>query len=85
VLPSALLFLRRHSSLDNVVVPIPDILVLTPTLSPLPMSHLSTFFPDFRGCQSPSLIYPFTQQSYFFLIGGPKVHLSIDHGFNALN
>jgi hypothetical protein len=84
VLPSVLLFLRGHSCLDHVVIPISDILILTLTLSPLPMSLLSTFFPEFRGCQPRSLVHPLTQQSYLFLVGGPKVHLFVDHGFNAL-
>ena len=85
VLPSTLLFLRWHSRLDYIVIPISDIPILTLTLSPFPISLLSTFLPEFRGRQSPSLVYPFTQQSYLFLVGGPKVHLFVDHGFNALD
>lgn len=85
VLPSTLLFLCWHPCLDYVVIPISDILILTLTLSSLPMSLLSTFFPEFCGRQSPSLVYPFTQQGYLFLVGGPKVHLFVDHGFNALD
>ena len=85
VLPSTLLFLHGHSCLYYVVIPISHILILTLTLSPLPMSLLSTFFPEFCGCQSPSLVYSFTQQSYLLLVGGPKVHLFVNHGFNSLD
>jgi hypothetical protein len=49
------------------------------------MNLLSPLFPELHSCQSPSLVYPLTQQSYLFLVGGPKVQLFVDHGFNALD
>ena len=73
--------------MDHVIISISDVLILTLalTFSPLPMSLFSAFFPELSGCQSTSLIYPFTQQSHLFLICGPQVQFFVDDRFNALD